>query len=342
MRAAVKEASQYLTIVTHGPGRAEVPWIRFLLGEWAGEVVEDPGRRLVVPYSLLVCPRPGSLRSKVLAEVRRLGSVGLLHVDDRRYRSRLDVYSSFGFVWRTYYHSALADLSVRQLPLGPAALDEVAADPLPAARRRPAERLYTWSFVDRHEPGHDPVLAAFRQVEGGYEQIGDGQAGTGGPAAEHLPVPRDRAAYLETLADSVFVACPMAGQHIETRRVYDALEMGAIPVVERRRRFDYFAALLGDHPLPTVRAWSEAPDLVRALLSDHTGLASLHERVVSWWAATKRSLARAAQLDVARCVSGTQVGNPLGDGPLNKPAPRWRGRVEVLRHHGPRAVRTRR
>jgi len=115
--------------------------------------------------------------------------------------------------------------------------------------------------------------------------------------------------------------------------------MGAIPVVERRRRFDYFAALLGDHPLPTVRSWTDATGLMRELLGDHTALATLHDRVVSWWTATKRALARAAQHDVERCVSGVVVGSPLDDGPLNKPAPRWRGRVEQLRHQGPRARR---
>jgi hypothetical protein len=128
----------------------------------------------------------------------------------------------------------------------------------------------------------------------------------------------------------------MSDQHIETTRVYDALEMGAIPIVERRRRLDYFGALLGgDHPLPTVRSWPDATELVRGLLADHGTLAQLHDRVVSWWASTKRSLAAAAQHDVATCIAGVRVGSPLAGGPLDTPAPRWRGQVELLRHHGP-------
>jgi hypothetical protein len=297
-------------------------------------VVDDPDRRLVLPYSVMVCDRPAALKSKVLAQVRRHGTVGLLHVGDKRYRSRLDAYTSFGFVWRTHYHSALADLQVRQLPVGPAAFDEVVVGPRPAALRRPAERLYTWAFIGRQEASHAPVLAAIRQIEGGYERLGDGDGRVDDAAAR-----RERASDLDILGDAVFVACPMSDQHIETARVYDALEVGAIPVVERRRRFDYFGALLGDHPLPTVTSWSEATGLLRDLLADHTALAHLHDRVVSWWTATKRGLARTAQHDVERCVSGIVVGSPLDDGPLNKPAPRWRGRVELLRHQAPRTRR---
>jgi hypothetical protein len=341
----VNPPSQTVTIVTQRPGHVEMPWVRFLLGDWAGPVVDDPERRAAVPYSLLVCDRPDTLRSKVRAEIRRLGTVGLLHVGDRRYRTRLESYTSFAYVWRTHYHSALTSMAVRQLPLGPAAFPEVWATPTPAALRRPAERLYTWCFVDRPQATHAPVVEALRRIEGGYERLDDGAGpgrrrrnGTGiGTAVD--PVTSDPAAYVEVLADSVFVACPMSDQHIETTRVYDALEAGAIPVVERRRRLDYFDALLGDHPLPTVRTWSEASGLLGDLLADHTALTALHDRVVRWWTGLKQSLARAAQEDVERCVAGVVVGSPLDDGPLNKPAPRWRGRVELLRHNGPRVRR---
>jgi hypothetical protein len=332
MSDAVNQAPPPVTIVTQRPGCVEMPWIRFLLGDWAGPVIDDPDRRLVVPDSVLVCDRPGALRSKVKAEIRRLGTVGLVHVGDKRYRSGLDAYGSFGFVWRMYYHSGLTDLAVRQLPLGPAAVPEITAQPSPVARRRPVERLYTWCFVDRFQSTHTPVRDAFRQIEGGFEQLDDSD-GRGDP--RDLAT-RDPAAYLELLGDSVFVACPMSDQHIETTRVYDALEMGAIPIVERRRRLDYFGALLGgDHPLPTVRSWPDATSLVRSLLADHGTLAQLHDRVVSWWASTKRSLAAAAQQEVATCLAGVRVGSPLAGGPLDTPAPRWRGQVELLRHHGP-------
>jgi hypothetical protein len=336
MSGAVNQAPLAVTIVTHRPGCVEMPWIRFLLGDWAGEVVDDPDRRLVLPNSLLVSDRPGGLRSRVKAEIRRHGTVGLVHVGDKRYRSGLDAYGSFGFVWRTYYHSGLTDLEVRQLPLGPAAVPMVTAQPSSVALRRPVERLYTWCLVDRAQPTHGPVLEAFRQIEGGLEQLDDGGGGGRGRRGESRDLAeRDPVAYMELLGDSVFVACPMSDQHIETTRVYDALEVGAIPIVERRRRLDYFGALLGNHPLPTVRSWSDATGLVQGLLADHGALTQLHDRVVSWWTSTKRSLAETAQRDVASCLSGVRVGSPLAGGPLDTPAPRWRGQVELLRHNGP-------
>jgi hypothetical protein len=148
------------------------------------------------------------------------------------------------------------------------------------------------------------------------------------------PPGRDVAGELELLADSVFAPCAMGNVHLESARIYDALEVGAIPIVERRRFLDYFTALFGDHPLPTARSWSEAAEYVRALVADQARLAALHREVVGWWAATKRSLAASAQSDVARSVAVRGVAPTWTDAPpLDRPAPRWRNRIETLRHH---------
>jgi hypothetical protein len=315
-----------VTIVTHRPGCTEIPWVRFLLGDLAGEIVDDPDRRLVVPYSLVISDRPDLIKNKTLTAVRRVGTVGLLHIGDRRYRSRLGAYPSFGFVWRTYYHSGLVDIPVRQLPLGPAAVAEITPEPWPVALRQPAERLYTWSFAGQLTDTRDELLEAFRQVEGGHEVI------TGGPDWSDRPAP-DPATTLEVLADSVFVPCGGDEGHLESARIYDALEVGAIPIVERRRWLDYFHELFGEHPLPTVRTWADAPALVEGLLADQT---ALHQRVVDWWTMTKNDLAEAAQMDIRECFVTMMTSGERDGTPLERPAPRWRGQIEMLRHRPPR------
>jgi hypothetical protein len=315
-----------LMIVTERPVDAVVRWVRFLLGDWAGDVVTDPGDTLVVPDSLIVCDRLDLLRSRTLNQVRRAGSVGLLHVGDHRYRSRLGAYVAFAFVWRTYYHSGLRDLAVRQLPLGPGAVTGYGDEPTPAALRPPMARLYTWSYLGSRDPGVEPMLEALRLVDGGHVRVGDGNGAAARPGALGDVDP------VAVLADSVLAPCPSLDRHLETTRIYDALELGAIPVVERRRRIDYFTELLGDHPLPTVQAWDEAPLVLRRLLADQARLTELHERVMAWWTGHKLELAATLRTDVERTLVGDLVQGVLDDGPLNRPAPLWRSHVERLRH----------
>lgn len=313
-----------ITIITHRPGGRELPWAQFLLGDWAGDIVEDPDRKLVVPNSIVISQRPDRLRGRVLSKLRRLGSVGLFHVADDSYRARLDAYGSFAFVWRTHYHTALDGLAVRQFPVGPHGLFPITAQPRPAARRPPGERLYTWSFTGERSTSRDAMLDALVAVDGGSAHVG----------------PVDDPSSLELLADSVFAPCAMDRTHLESPRIYEALEQGAIPIVERRRWLDYFGVLYGsDHPLPSVRSWDQAPALMQRLLGDQRELTALQQRVVTWWSALKARLAAEAQLDVEQCLVGLRTPDVFG--PLDKPAPRWRNRIENLRQHDADALRER-
>jgi hypothetical protein len=325
-----------VTIITHQAG-AEIPWVRFLLGEWAGEVVEDPERQLVVPESLVICDRLDDLSAAYLSEVRRVATAGLLHTGDRRYRARLAAYPSFAWVWRTYHHTALTDLALRQLPLGPAAFPVLGFDATPAALRRPVERRHTWSFVGDVTTSGVAMLEAFGPIDGGQQDVVSSV-----PTNGSGPPPRDPSGDLALLADSVFAPCPMGRVHLESSRIYDALEVGAIPIVERRRWLDYFTALLGDHPLPTARSWPEAAEYVRRMLGDPHALGALQHEVLTWWTSTKRALAAAAQDDVAACLTDRGVAPTWTDAPpLDRPAPRWRNRIETLRHHDMPAIKAR-
>lgn len=308
-------AGTQLTIVTDRTDGRELPWLRFLLGSWAGPIVDGSDHKQVIPGSLVVSERPDRLRSRLLAKIRRCGSVGLFHVGDEGYRSRLDAYGSFAFVWRTHYHSALDGLTVHQLPIGPRGIDPVGGSPRDEARRRPGERLYTWSFAGTLSTSRTAMLDALAAVDGGH---------VGSP---------DEPGDLEVLADSVFAPAAMGPVHLESSRIYTALELGTIPIVERRRWLDYFGLLLGDHPLPTVRSWDEAPDLIAGLLGNQQELAALQDRVVSWWSTTKTRLAAEVQDDIEQCLVGLRT--PSVFGPLDKPAPRWRNKIETLRHRGP-------
>jgi hypothetical protein len=102
-------------------------------------------------------------------------------------------------------------------------------------------------------------------------------------AADNLPVER----YRQIMDDSIFVPCPAGNAVVESFRVWEALEAGCIPIVERRGNFDYFATAFGPHPLPIVGTWQEAPELLRRLQADKSWL-RVGSACAAWWEATQR------------------------------------------------------
>jgi len=96
------------------------------------------------------------------------------------------------------------------------------------------------------------------------------------------------AAYSEILADSIFVPSPRANVHQECYRTYEALECGAIPIVESAYYREAFEA-----PFPIVRSdWSDAAEILNALLDDPAELQRLDEHCRAWWADVKAEYPR--------------------------------------------------
>ena len=294
----------------------ELPWLRFLLGDLAGDVVGDPGGAVVVADSLVVTQRPDLIDSGQLERIRATPGVGLFHISDEWYRRPLGAYRAFSYVWRQHLHSGLRGSGVRPLPLGPTCLDAITVD-LPEASRVPlGERRHSVAFVGKLVTTRFSASRALAGVPGALVRV----SGTFSEA-ERVPP----AAYMAILRDSTFVACPMGNVHLESFRVYEALEAGAVPIVERRPRYDYFALLFGDYPFPSVERWSQAPAVV-ARLGRGAALAELEEETRRWWRTRKDELRLAVQADVTR-RQGERVALTGGGGRVARdgPAPQSHG-----------------
>ncbi|MDQ4143472.1 MAG: hypothetical protein M3198_06975 [Actinomycetota bacterium] len=267
----------------------EKPWLRFLLGDLAGEIIRDPSGDLVVPHSLIVTQRPDVLTDQQLDRIRQTPQVGLFHISDEWYRRPVDAYPAFSYVWRQHLHSGLRGNGIRSIPLGPASVDEISVD-LPAASLTPlVERPHPVAFLGKLTTTRFAAMKNLSTIPGAVVRPSGrfDMRGTALPAAEYMGI----------LRESVFVACPMGNVHLESFRVYEALEAGAVPIVERRRRFDYFALLLGDYPFPSVQAWSEAPRLIHSL-GEGQSLRSIQKRTRDWWHRYKVELCGSVQADV--------------------------------------------
>jgi hypothetical protein len=151
------------------------------------------------------------------------------------------------------------------------------------------------------------------------------------------------------LSESAFAPCPMGNATLETWRLYEAMEAGAIPLIERRLSMDYYRELLGEHPIPTFRSWDTTARVCRGLLADPAGLDSLQATIMTWWHAKKE----AVRATVLECVTQPDSGSALRDfaaQPANRSSAIFEPLrlIELIRHQtirsllrrlrGPRAI----
>ena len=83
--------------------------------------------------------------------------------------------------------------------------------------------------------------------------------------------------YSEVLNESVFVPSPFGSVHPECYRTYEALACGAIPIVDT----DYYLKSFGA-PIPFVRDWKDAPELIAQFLDNPVKLESLQSDCNNW------------------------------------------------------------
>jgi len=90
--------------------------------------------------------------------------------------------------------------------------------------------------------------------------------------------------YAELMQDSIFVPCPR-GRALDTFRIYEALESGAIPIIELADGYarghlppDYF-----ESPMIFVENWETAPAEMMKLVEDSTALLAKQKAVQAWY-----------------------------------------------------------
>jgi hypothetical protein len=275
-------------------GAWETEWLRLLLrGAYTEEVLDNTWTRqarvMIVVDNRLVPEKLPYYREAFEAGCR----IVLVHLSDEAFKDDYGIYRYCDAVIRNYHSSRLADLArVHVIPLGyKAGFTLNAQPPRPAAQRK-----YLWSFAgDAKKYTRTDMLRAMETLGSGHTHLTDG-FGT----ADALPLEKYRA----LMDDTVVVPCPGGWSNLETFRVYEALEAGCIPIVERRPGFDYFTQLLGPHPIPSVMTWREGAALA-AWLKDNDGLEALRDQCAQWWHMRKPQLAQTtAQFIAASFKSG--------------------------------------
>jgi hypothetical protein len=234
-------------------------------------------------------------------------NVFLVHIGDEFYDLGTAYYPNFRGVFRPYWSAVFNPQHVMVVPLG----NHVAN--IPGSILRASERRYAWSFIGEGGKSSRPeMLRAMSSVEPHICFSTSPVRGhifwskdTDGPKR----IPRQES--VEILKQSAFAPAPMGNANLECYRLYEALDAGAIPIVEKRMFLDYFKELLGDHPIPTVRSWHHAREIVLRHLKDPVKLNELQKQCQDWWTSYQfRMVDRIGAFLSDRAAAGDQV-NPL-------------------------------
>jgi hypothetical protein len=293
----------------------ELFWLKRLLRGRAFEQVQDLSQTKVFPDSIVICKKLGQLRPELLQSIFVTPGVVLFHISDEWYLDRLEPYRCFAHVIRSYYHPVLNRQGVTQIPLGPSRFLNADQEIKPAADRR-----FIWSFAGNLSSTRRTLVQTLTGVVPNHVHI----TGSRGQSNTWLG-PEE---YLKLLGDSVFVPCPMGNVNLDSFRLYEALDCGAIPIVERRPWLDYFTDLFGPHPLPSVNNWTQARSLVNSLVSDPVRLKDKQVEIQNWWRHTEAQFSN----QIESALSSATGRNDRINFASGVPA-RLRGFCEMLKHH---------
>ena len=302
-----------LTVIYQNDRLQEREWIPDIFQCVASEYVIDKEHRVVLDNSLLVdsflLRRPRDYYAAFRGK-----NAWLFHISDEAYDGGYSIYENFRGVFRNHWAGIFNPRRVLQLPLGYAP-----GLPLNQTMAGASRRSYLWSFLGQGSKGSRPeMIRAFLPLAPGFAVITDRNNAQSAGKQE----------YYRILQDSVFVPCPMGNVNLECLRTYEALECGAIPILERRLGFDYHSRLLGEHPLPTFSAWDRAARFVAAIRGDPTAIDKLQAECTGWWAGKKKQLREQIAGFVAT-APGDEAG-PYCSWQYSLPG--WQA-AELLRHH---------
>lgn len=188
-------------------------------------------------------------------------------------------YYGFQFMKRQYLPS-LPTEKIFHFPLG--YIDRFARekkDNLPKI----TDREYKWSFCgDSFKTDRKLMLEYLSNCQPNFIHEYKGFTGKGSLSGED---------YWIVLTKSIFIPCPFGNVNIDSYRLFEALEAGAIPIIlisSAFQPYDYYKNLLGEHPIPTFSSWQE----VKLFLDNIsiTAIEQLSEKVSKWYANFKFNL----------------------------------------------------
>lgn len=242
--------------------------------------------------------------------------IGVFHTGDIEFNQKYDYYSKAAFVYRNHYPSrkqmeakGMPPETTKLMPLGSKNLQTISLDDF--RQTIPSTQRKHWcGFIGAlaHSPTRKSMANGL-QSEGlipsqdTYKMMNLDAEGpkcavyfsTSDWNNKQQMEPQD---YRQMMQQTVFSLVPL-GRGPDSFRLYEALELGSIPIITD---IDAFRIPLGDdHPLPTVTEdeWgTRLPKMLKAYWSDRAAVLELQMRVFKWWVQWKEDFRQGLADDV--------------------------------------------
>jgi hypothetical protein len=261
---------------------SEASWIRWLFQDF--EIIEHvaSGLDLFKDNSIYILSSNSNPLSRLPKDfvqgIKGIHGKGIFHIGDEWYSGGYEAYSNFDFVLRNYDSKIFKHPGIKTLPLGPtnnALKRQYLLRPV-------TERRFLWSFAGAR-------TAARMEMFKNFKPIGPHECLFFDSRKNQKPL-LDSDSFMRLLSDTVFSPCPMGNVTLETFRVYESLEKGCIPIIERRAWMRYYDHLMLGHPLPTFSSWRKARQFVEAVSRDESRLIAYQHDIAEWWQSYKVKL----------------------------------------------------
>lgn len=265
-----------------GDGCWERDWIREVFSKVEYEEIWDGNWEIIKDRSVIVTSQANL--EKCQAYFNKLHhqncKFGILHLSDEQYIHDLGMYKDAIFILRNYWHKDfLNDTKIHCFALG--YKNKFWEDVDNKEYKSAIDRKYIWSFAGQvNKSSRMAMVKALKQVRRSFLFT-----------TSHFadPAGLNVVDYRNLLLDTIFVPCPRGNWNLDTFRLYEALECGCIPIIEKTP-LDYFSKFYGPHPFLVVSSWREAPRLIKELLSNPDQLEGLREKCFAWWVSYKARL----------------------------------------------------
>ena len=264
-----------MKLIWHAHGLLERDWLLDLFGNLVEEEVVDRALTCFDDDSIHVMSSISTFATPAefdayFRECRvRCRNLVLFHASDEWFSGGYGLYRHFDHVIRTHHTYLASHDGVLTIPLGyPNETPVNAAYPLVGARR------YAWSFIGQFKASRIAMCKAFDGLKPELVMNTNAQRIS---KSEFDPL----------LRDTIFAPCPMGNVMLETWRLYESLELGCIPLIEKRPAVDYYTNLFGPNPIPAFYSWNAARRYAEVLLADRHRLNRVQGRIRDWWIAHK-------------------------------------------------------
>ena len=245
-------------------------WIYEILKKVKYNIIENE-TNLEKEDTLIIVDSSVEKKAELYAKLKLICSkIFLLHLGDEsgEYDSST-VYENCNHIWRTFCSNKYFENSkVKCIPIGYKS---------GVLNKQKNNRKYKWAFTGTpHKSSRHDLLFQFSGIE---------------PFFCHKTQKFDQKIISvdemsEVLSLTEFIPCPNGFFHPETYRVYEALECGCIPIVEKA--YKYYDRLLPNNPFLKVDMWAEAKPIIKSWENDQIKLKRDECRI--WWSNLKNEL----------------------------------------------------